>query len=228
MLFRSDGTITVFDPPHAKNSWAIGFDGQGNIVGSFQTEKIKALGFIRSPDGTITVVNYPRSLVTAFYSVNASGTITGERIGKHIGSGDRAFVRSPDGTFTLFDAPGALGTAGQSINDAGTVAGSFYDETTDHGFVRALDGTITNFDPKHSVDTEVYGINAGGVIIGTYDTADEVTHGFLRKPAGTIMRFDAPDAVYATTPRSINKSGVIAGTYTDTSRTTYHGFIRTP
>jgi len=66
------------------------------------------------------------------------------------------------------------------------------------------------------------------VIAGAFDTADEVTHGFLRKQGGAITRFDAPDAVYATTPRSINKSGVVAGSYTDTSRTTTHGFIRTP
>jgi uncharacterized membrane protein len=138
-------------------------------------------------------------------------------------------VRSPDGTLTSFDAPGSAGTAGQGINDAGTIAGTFYDpDSVDHGFVLATTGTITTFDPKHSVDTEVYGINARGVIIGTYDTADEVTHGFLRKPSGALMRFDAPNVVYATTPRSINKSGVIAGTYTDTSRLAYHGFIRTP
>jgi probable HAF family extracellular repeat protein len=94
--------------------------------------------------------------------------------------------------------------------------------------VRASDGTITAFDPKHSVDTEVYDINAHGVIVGTFDTADDVTHGFIRKPGGSIMRFDSPDAVYATTPRSINKSGVITGTYADTGRTAQHGFIRTP
>jgi hypothetical protein len=42
------------------------------------------------------------------------------------------------------------------------------------------------------------------------------------------MRFAAPDAVYATTPRGINTSGVITGIYADTSRTAEHGFIRTP
>ena len=49
-------------------------------------------------NGTITVIDYPHSEVTAFISVNTSGAITGEQIGKGFGGGHHGFVRAPDGT----------------------------------------------------------------------------------------------------------------------------------
>jgi uncharacterized membrane protein len=222
---EADGTITIFDPPHAYNSRCIGFDGKGDIIGSFQGKIRKARGYIRAPDGSFTIIDYPHSIVTAFFAVNSPGAIAGERISKSLRKDD-AFVLSPDGTFTLFNVPHAE-TEAISINDQGTIAGDFYTDT-DHGFVRATDGTITSFDPKNSVDTLVNDINARGMIIGTYETTDQVVHAFVRKPGGEIMSFDAPDAVYGTTPTGINKSGVITGYYADTGRTASHGFIRTP
>lgn len=222
---ETDGTITVFDPPHAYNSRCIGFDSKGDIIGTFQGKIRKARGYIRAPDGSFTIIDYPRSIVTAFLAVNSPGAISGERISKNLRNDD-AFVLSPDGMFTLFNVHHAETTA-TSINDRGTIAGDFYD-TTDHGFVRATDGTITEFDPKHSVGTLVNGINARGLVVGAYQTSDDVLHAFVRKPGGAIASFDAPDAVYGTTPTGINKTGVITGYYADTGRTASHGFIRTP
>jgi probable HAF family extracellular repeat protein len=222
---ETDGTITVFDPPHALDSRCIGFDSNGNIIGTFSSEIRKARGFVRAPDGSFTIIDYPHSIVTAFYAVNAPGAISGERISRNLRK-DSAFVLSPDGKFTLFNVPHAE-TEAQSINDRGTIAGDFYD-TTDHGFLRATNGTITRFDPKNSVDTLVSGINARGMVIGTYQTADDILHAFVRKPGGMITSFDAPDAVYGTTPTGVNGTGVITGYYADTGRTASHGFIRTP
>lgn len=222
---ETEGTITVFDPPHAKDSRCIGFDSKGDLIGSFSGGIRKARGYIRAADGSFTIIDYPHSIVTAFYAVNAPGAISGERISRNLRN-DSAFVLSPDGKFTLFNVPHAE-TEAQSINDRGTIAGDFYD-TTDHGFLRTANGTITKFDPKNSVDTLVSGINARGRVIGTFATADGVVHAFVRKPGGMITRFDAPDAIYGTTPTGINKSGVITGYYADTGRTASHGFIRTP
>ena len=59
---EADGTITEFDP-HATQSWALGFDGKGNVAGSFDDHIIKARGFIRSRHGKITVFDVAGALV---------------------------------------------------------------------------------------------------------------------------------------------------------------------
>src|SRR5262249_21248466 len=113
------------------------------------------------------------------------------------------------------------------INASGVITGTYEHGNSDRGFVRAADGTFTIFDPSGSVDTEPRAINASGDIIGTYDTADKVTHGFLRKADGSIQTTDDRAAISATPPVSINDAGVITGCFKDASKNA-HGFIRTP
>ena len=78
-------------------------------------------------------------------------------------------------------------------------------------------------DPK---ETYPSAINASGAIVGTYQIGDNVYHGFLRKPDGSIRTLDDPDAV-ATTPTNINDTGVVVGYFKDAGGLV-HGFIRTP
>jgi hypothetical protein len=49
-------------------------------------------------------------------------------------------------------------------------------------------------------------------------------HGFIRNPNGTLTTFDPATSVI-TQPTSVNRSGVVAGIYLDSSNAT-HGFIR--
>jgi len=72
-----------------------------------------------------------------------------------------------------------------------------------------------------------------GVIVGFYTDENVVPHGFLRKPDGEIVSFDAPGAGLGygldqgTVAFSINNLGVIAGQY-QSSDYVFHGFIRYP
>ena len=77
------------------------------------------------------------------------------------------------------------------------------------------------------------GINALGVIAGSYQGADTVYHGFVRRPDGQFTTFEAPGAdttagsYNGTSPSSINDLGVITGSFNDASGLS-HGFLRTP
>ena len=72
-------------------------------------------------------------------------------------------------------------------------------------------------------------INPAGAITGEYIDANNVLHGFVRNPDGTITKFDAPGAGtgagQGTNPVSNNPAGAIAGYYIDANNVS-HGFLR--
>jgi hypothetical protein len=75
------------------------------------------------------------------------------------------------------------------------------------------------------VDSTATGINKTGAITGYYIDANRQVHGFFRKAAGGITKFDLPGPT-ATFSLGINNGGVITGYYTDTSG--QHGFVGHP
>ena len=70
------------------------------------------------------------------------------------------------------------------------------------------------------------GVVQGDWIMGSYIDANNVAHGFLRAPEGTITKFDVPGgaivSVWGMTPAL-----EIAGTYLDANNV-LHGFLRKP
>jgi len=75
-------------------------------------------------------------------------------------------------------------------------------------------------------------ISEAGAITGRYVDSNNVSHGFLRNPAGDqFITFDAPGAGktagQGTFPDSINRAGAITGHYIDSSNV-IHGFLRSP
>ena len=133
-------------------------------------------GFLRTPDGTFTVINANAGIPQG---INPAGAITG---GAADGSG--GFLRSPDGTFITFNPPGEQqGTASIAINPSGAITGFYFEANfVAHGFVRAPGGTFTTFDPPGSIYTFPSAITPTGVIIGSFEDASGVPHGFVRIP----------------------------------------------
>jgi hypothetical protein len=74
-----------------------------------------------------------------------------------------------------------------------------------------------------------FSINTSGTVVGTYVDANNVYHGFLRAPGGTVTTFEAPGAnttLYGTMAQSINDAGLVTGAYYDANGVG-HGFLRT-
>jgi hypothetical protein len=69
------------------------------------------------------------------------------------------------------------------------------------------------------------------VIAGYYIDANNVYHGFVLDPDGSITTFEAPfagtGAGQGTYPMTNNREGAISGYYVDANNV-YHGFLRNP
>jgi hypothetical protein len=176
------GTFTTFACPASFSTSPSSINEAGEITGTCGSH-----GFVRSPQGTITVFDPPQGGFGSL-SINRAGVIAGYYYVS--GPGPHGFLRSPQGAITLIDIPGALNTQINGINDFETIAG-FYSvdiglpEPIYHGFLRSPQGTITSFDFPGAVATMATSINDFGVVAGTYFAPPAFTaSGFLRLPAG--------------------------------------------
>jgi hypothetical protein len=196
---------------------------KGEIAGSYSDFAGNGHGFVRDPGGAITTFDVPGSSNTQAFSINDEGAITG--IYTVPSGGQHAYVRDPEGNFTTFDPPGSVSTRASSINAGGAVTGSYTDSNNvSHSFLRHADGTFITFDPPGSVS-----INAKGEIAGWYrsDPGSLIpTHGFVRRPGGEIVSFDAPHVPLLTSVAGINDAGVITGS--SGFGPTFFGFVRDP
>jgi len=123
----------------------------------------------------------------------------------------------------------------------GAIAGYYTDaNNVVHGYLRNPPGEYATFLPPGvgPQGTNCYndcpvGLNDSGAITGIYLDANNVYHGFLRSPEGTITTFEArgadttPGSYNGTLPYSINDQGVITGYYVD-AKNVVHGFLLLP
>jgi hypothetical protein len=210
-------TFTVFDIPGAGTSplqgtVALSINAAGAITGTYADTNGVFHGFVRAPNGTITLVDAPDA---GRMQVPYEGSVPGNDV--------------------------LPGTVPISINTAGDITG-IYGDTNGyrHGFVRtAATGTIIEFDVPGATTnyyggTEPFSIDTAGDVTGFYETFTNtngiVKHGFVRFANGTFVTFDVPGAGMAgsnegTAGLGINSAGAITGTYTDANET-FHGFIR--
>jgi hypothetical protein len=194
----------------------------GTIVGPIYDSNSVFHGWVRAPNGTITILpDAPGAGTgaplqgTAAIGMNSSGAITGSVIDANYTY--HGFLRSPDGSYTVFEAPGAatgigestlLGTHGFNINSSGEIAGNYFDaNSVGHAFVRAPNGVITTFDAPGAGTGPFqgtwyndfayqffYALNSAGTYTSGYTDANNVGHGFERFASGKLIEFDAPGA----------------------------------
>jgi len=240
--------ITTFDVPGAGTG-----DGQGTmpvgivrgdwIMGSYIDAKNVTHGFLRAPEGTITKFDVPGGAIVVVWGMTPALEVAGSYLDAN--NVYHGFLRMPWGRVTTIDAPGAgsgtyQGTESESLNPAGVLQGDYADANgAYHGYLRAPDGTFATFDPP-GAGTGAYqgtypaifsGITPEGATIGEYLDANNVWHGYLRAPDGTITEFDynnaGTGAGQGTGTSGINPAGEIVGWYIDANNV-YHGFLRAP
>jgi hypothetical protein len=249
-LRSPEGAFVTFDVPGGSqytNPIAISLEGA--VVGYYANQNGVVGAFLRRPDGTFETWSGPGAQATGAYNINIFGTTVGHY--RDNSSVTHGLVRSPQGKLTTFDVPGAGTASGQGtecpgcsvgFNLFGAAAGLYIDgNNVVHGFLRSPVGEITTFDPPG--ESALYGLgcyndcaiglNDWGAITSSYLDANNVYHGFLRSPEGTIITFEAPGAdttpndFNGTFPYSINDQGVITGYYIDANNV-YHGFLVLP
>ncbi len=181
------GTVVAFNT---------GTNAAGTTTGQYFDPNSASHGYVRAPDGVITVFNVLGAGTGAGQGtepsgINSEGAVTGYYVDTNgVGHG---FLRAPDGSITKFDFPGAgtgsgQGTFGTMINAAGWIVGDYVDANgVTHGLLRAPDGALLPFDAPGAGNQSGQGttpifINSAGAITGYYADGSGVYHGFLRLP----------------------------------------------
>lgn len=199
---RIDGTFASFEIPSALTVKIIivrSIDSSGNIAGFFSDSNLVAHGFLRSSDGTITIIDAPNAGTvspegTVVTGANSTGAIVGS-LSEPFGStiAEHSFLRSAAGNYTVFDPPGAQNSSATAINDSGAIVGAYAGfNSVRHGYLRQPSGAFVILDDPDaapdpgqptgtilSLGTEPLDINASGAIVGEYSDANGVRHGFL-------------------------------------------------
>jgi hypothetical protein len=191
-------TLTNFAPQGTVVALESGLNPEGAITGWYFDSAQAVHGYVRAPNGTITLFDNNDGGTAAFQgtyggSINSEGAITGGAIDANYVS--HGFIRYPDGGMTTFDAPcpGSpqgcpLGTFGVGINQAGVVAAYTTDaNSVSHGSIRDSGSHFITFDAKGigtgvGQGTTPQGINSSGLVMGYYTDSNNVNHGFLRLP----------------------------------------------
>jgi len=194
------GEIQVFDVGEGR-TYAVGIDSTGAVAGDCtildESGRPRTRGFIRSADGSITLIQVPGSSGTSISAMAPNGII----VGSYQGDPRGFFIRSPSGVFTTFELaedyfPYAAAT---DVNSAGSVVGYYFSppDYLGHGFVRDRDGNIEIFDvPGYNGVNRPLSINAQGEIagsayIGTGECAG-LERAFIRSPKGEFTTFEVP------------------------------------
>ena len=144
------GTVVSFDIPGcARDIIPTGINPAGAIAGTCITvinNNFVFFGFVRTPDGKITLISVPGSTSTfagseftggaAGPAINPEGAIVGSYT--DLAGATHGFLRARDGTFTTFDAPGAVNGTDFlcCITAARAVSGISFDANfAGHGFL---------------------------------------------------------------------------------------------
>jgi hypothetical protein len=177
------GVITTFAP----GGRAEGANLFGTVVGSMPgpmtpggpPPSVLVEGFVRSRQGTITVLQDPSAGTNGTWptGIDAFGDIVGFFINGE--DYEQVFYRSAAGEFTTVAPPNSFQTEITGYNELGAIVGSYNEVPLgmggNHNFVRDPEGNLTSFDvPQGGTPS---GINNYGVIIGLSGTG-----GFLRVP----------------------------------------------
>ncbi len=130
--------LDIFSEGNESSTWCTGLSNRGYATGYYEDENGNNHGFLRSPSGKITTIDFPGASSTptagpcdSFDSgtiaegVNDSGVVSGHFWDKNYN--EHGYVRYPDGSYRQLGIPGAYQTAGGNINDAGTMTGHYLD-----------------------------------------------------------------------------------------------------
>ena len=234
----ADGQYLTFVVRHRAHTFPLAINDARAVTGVVRTERGVPRGFLRTPDGAVTLLDPPGSGGSSYGTeplvIDDAGNIGGYY--EDVAGVLHGFLRAPDGTYAVYDAPGGgrdpgEGTFVTNMTAKDHLVGySFDTQAGQFGFTRSASGRRqVQFAYPGATATSPQAMNDGGVITGYYTNADEVWHGLVGTTGGGFASFDAPSggtlAGAGTTGYAVNKSGLIGGFAID-DNFAYHGFLR--
>src|SRR6516164_6031813 len=180
-------TYVRFDAFPNTHTFPYEMDSSGRIVGTGTQNGTRNLDFIRTADGSISVLGAPAADWIGFCGTNAlAGRYQDAAAVEH------GFVGPISGPFTSFDVAGSTGTYAWKANSAGQIVGTWTAGSVYHGFLRNANGSITKFDVPGEAQTFPEAINTSGEVAGTVWDSAGVLHGFIGTVGGRYTTYNFP------------------------------------
>lgn len=230
MAVGATDTFITIDYPGAANTWAMGINAQGDIVGYYNIGGIPH-GFFLDRKG-FSSINYPGACGTQVWAINPARDVVGfyydpPDAGKACATGKQHGFLLQKGNFTSFDVPEATLTGAFGINPEGDIVGHYWVPSTGRmdGFLLRNGSLTTYAHPYAAVLNKMTcgtGINPQGEIVGHYLDANGM-HGFLLNEEG-FTTIDIPGGVNSNA-LDINPEREIVGGFTELATNRNHGFI---
>jgi hypothetical protein len=253
-----DGQITTFHVPGSVATVPVSINIAGDITGYYNLPSKTPVefnipqGFVRTPEGKITIFGNPVTTASSssFWAQPVTINVAGEIIGNYpdVALASVVFLRSAAGVVLTFSL--SLGshysTVATGLNAGGSIVGYATSQSLNlaQGFLWSGQGTPPNpgggFTPitvAGSTGTFPTGINADGTIVGCY-TAGGLYHYFVRTHDSVVKTLyipgTVPNCIAAFTPGfiavvpqpiSVNDQGTIIG-YTTNAAQIATAFIR--
>jgi len=240
-LVLLDPNYKIVDAPDADPSIygtrVFGINESGQLSGQYVDSAGAFHAFLATPNGgnfdfTTFTVNGNDTFIGY---VNDKGAVDGSYVDNDTGI-ENSWYRSEKGKITAIQLPdGPNGSFGQWLNNKGTLVGCYIDVNgTYHTYLRPKNGSLTELaDADNSGTGDGQGtcgvtINDAGEISGAIMDGNDVSHGFVRSPAGVYTQIDIPGAgtgpFQGTTAVETDEKGWVSGQYID-SNDVFHGFI---
>jgi uncharacterized membrane protein len=196
------GTPILFTVPGALATFASGINAAGDIVGQYSDAAGVTHGFLRTPDGQFSTIDFPGEPLTTITGINSFGTMVGYYVHnlEEEEAPAKGFVLDRSG-FHVLPQPDIRPRA---IADDGTIVGSMSD-VEQHSFV-LQQGIVRRFDCAGAVFTDLHDVLANGTMVGVMLTD------FTSPIQGFIVRDGGCEPLGAGVwPEGINQRGTIVG-----------------
>ena len=149
----------------------------GYCAGSYGSPN--SAGFVASPSGQITTLNYPGAYATGVSWIKNSGEVIGTYQDSE--GSLHTFLWAAASGYRTLSIPGAPGAAINDVNSSGAIVGGYFNGLTDIGFVYQ-NGKFQVVQPPGANDSIVGAINNKGQMVGTYTIPGSIYMGFIATP----------------------------------------------
>ena len=219
-------TLQALHIPYAPNAdtYALGINNRGAVVGYFVVGSINTRGFKRNADAVYEhPIDDPSTLPeldTIATGVNNFGIVSGY-YHNYSTSYFLGFLRS-QGVFTDYALP-YRNTYILGINDNNDLVGQVIDGNNNIHAFATINGVVSILHYPGGTGTRAYGIAADGTVVG-YFRQHQHAQGFLRGPAGQYLALNIPGALNTGANGINNVAHKIVGSYDDANFIA-HGFV---
>lgn len=212
-------TYTLVDVPGSIETYPVGLNAEGEMVGYYATAGYVFHGFVFYKN-KVTTFDYPGATATQPYGVNKSGLIVGsytDSKGKRHGFS----LDSKTKKFTAINLAGSYYTTITGVNDNGVMVGNGLNSSFAQIVFTYANGTFTTIINNGSSPVPV-AINNSGVVAG-YNDLNNPTAWQYANGTVTILPLSA---YYYSQPFALNNSGVEVGQVAQGAGVEY-GFVYT-